>query len=201
MKILLASNNQHKLKEIQQIFEQELPGKITILTPAQVMKEILDVEENGETLEANALLKAKAFFEKTGIPCIADDTGLEIKALNGEPGVMSARYAGEHGNDSANRKKTLKELDGTDIDKRQAQFRTVICYHDNTKIEYIEGICKGKIIFEEKGENGFGYDSLFVPEGYDRTFAEMSDDEKNAISHRGNAVKNFVRFIGNLISD
>lgn len=200
MEILLASNNRHKLKEMQQIFDAALPGKIKIMTPSDVHGKILDVEENADTLEGNAYLKAKAFFDKTNIPCIADDTGLEIDALNGAPGVHSARFSGVHGDDAANRKKALELLTGKELDERTARFRTVICFVADEKEEYIEGRCEGRIIFEERGDMGFGYDSLFQPEGHERTFAQMSDDEKNAISHRGNAVRNFVEFVkGNLM--
>ncbi len=195
MKILLGSNNKHKQEEIQQIFDREIPGQVQLLLPAEVLENNIDPEETGTTFEENSLIKAKAFHEVSGMPAIADDTGLEIDALNGQPGVYSARFAGEHGNDAANRNKALELLDGTDDNQRTARFRTVICLVDMDIVRYAVGKCEGRIIREEKGRGGFGYDSLFVPLGHSRTFAEMSADEKNAISHRNNAAMNLVKIL------
>ena len=195
MKLLIGTNNKHKVKEIKEILDEEFPGRFEIVTPDDVLDNSVEIEETGKTLEENAYLKSSKFFSLTNIPSISDDTGLEIEALNGEPGVNSARYSGVHGNDAANRKKVLKLLNGVPDEKRKAQFRTVICYVDDRKTEYIEGICSGRIINEERGTNGFGYDSLFVPDGYDKTFAEMTAEEKNRVSHRGKAVRNLVEFL------
>ena len=167
--------------------------RIKILS--EVLDELFDVVEDGLTLEENAFKKASEYHNLTVLPCFADDTGLEIDALNGEPGVHSARFAGEHGNDAENRKKVLYLLSNFPIEKRTAQFRTVICFYDGSKPYFIEGICKGKINFDEKGTNGFGYDSIFIPDGSTKTFAEMNPFEKNEISHRGKAIRNFVQFL------
>lgn len=195
MKLLIGTNNQHKVREIKGILEKEFPGKFNIVTPADVLDNSIDIDETGKTLEENAYLKSNEFYSLTQIPSISDDTGLEIEALNGEPGVNSARYSGEHGNDAENRKKVLNLLNGVPEEKRKARFRTVICYVREGKAEDIEGICSGKIIEVERGANGFGYDSIFVPDGFDKTFAEMTAEEKNRLSHRGKAVRNFVEFL------
>ena len=147
-----------------------------------------EVIEDGDTLYDNALKKASAMAERVDYAVMADDTGLFVNALNGEPGVHSARYASEH-DDKKNREKLLNNL--KDKDDRSAYFKTEIILIDEEKnIIPIEGVCPGKISLEEKGENGFGYDSIFIPDGYDKTFAEMSHEEKNEISHRSRALKN-----------
>ena len=194
MKLLIATNNKHKISEIVRIFEQKIPGKIDILTPNDLHLE-LDVEETAGTLEGNAELKAKAFFDAVKIPVIADDTGLEIDALDGQPGVYSARFAGEPPNDERNRQKVLALMKDIPEEERTARFRTVICYIDDKGINFIEGKCEGKIIEEERGDAGFGYDPIFIPEGFDKTFAEMTADEKNSISHRGRAIRNFADWL------
>jgi XTP/dITP diphosphohydrolase len=194
MKLLIASNNKHKISEIQRILNEKFPGKYEILSPADLSIN-LDVVEDADTLEGNAELKARAFFDKAQIPVIADDTGLEIDALDGRPGVYSARFAGEDVTYADNRRKALELLANIPDKKRTARFRTVICYFDGKRKEFIEGRCDGKIIFEDRGDAGFGYDQIFMPDGYDRTFAEMSADEKNAISHRGRAVRNFADWL------
>ncbi len=195
MKLLLGSNNKHKAEEIKAIFDSKLPGKIVLLTLDDVLDDAFDVEETGDTLEENAILKAEIYHKVTGLPCIADDTGLEIDALDGAPGVMSARFAGEHGNDTANRALVLDKLTGVSYEKRTARFRTVICYFGNSGVELIAGTCAGRIITNERGKGGFGYDPIFVPDGFDTTFAEMSAEQKNAISHRGRAVTKLVEFL------
>lgn len=198
MKLLIGSNNKHKAKEIQEIFDRKAPGQITILRPDDVLTEKLDVDECGNTLEMNAYLKASAFNKATGIACIADDTGLEIDTLDGKPGVHSARFAGNDCNDEDNRKKVLSLLKNIDPDKKTARFRTVICFCNGEKIDYVEGICNGNIIDIERGFNGFGYDPVFVPAGFDITFAEMTAEQKNKLSHRGKAIENLINQLKNL---
>jgi XTP/dITP diphosphohydrolase len=195
MKLLIGTNNKHKLKEIWSIFDVEMPGKYELLSIAEALGRDIDIEETGTTLEENAFIKAKTLFELTGLPCISDDTGLEIDALGGQPGVHSARFSGEYGNDAANRAKALDLLKDVPHKKRTARFRTVICYIDSDKTEYIDGKVEGTIIFEERGSAGFGYDPIFQPLGFDKTFAEMTDVEKNEISHRGNAIRNLVEWM------
>ncbi len=192
MKLLLASNNKHKLIELLKILENKNLKNIEIITP-EMLNSSLEVDETGLTFEENSLLKAKAFYEKYKIPTISDDSGLEIEELNNEPGVFSARYVGENCDDKANRLKVLNKLSNNL--KRNAMFRTIICYFDGNNIEYFEGICKGIITFDEKGKNGFGYDSIFIPDNYSITFAEMEENVKNKISHRAFALTKFVNWL------
>jgi len=201
MKLLIGSNNKHKADEIQEIFDRVALGKVKILTPSNVLSDVLDIIEDGDTLEKNALLKAQGFFEATGISCIADDTGLEIDALNGKPGVRSARFAGEDSNDQNNRDKVLYLMKDIEPQRRSARFRTVICYYGSDDVWYVDGICEGQIINSELGSNGFGYDPIFIPEGFDLTFAEMTAEQKNKLSHRGKAIENLISelFIRKLI--
>ncbi len=199
MKILLATNNRHKAKEIGQIFDAHKKDAIEILLPKDVLTEPLDPVEDSPTLAGNAAKKAREFFEAAKIPTVADDTGLEIDALGGEPGVMSARYAGEHGDNQANRDKVLRELKDVPTEKRAARFKTVFCYFDGERERLVEGVCVGKIIDEERGDGGFGYDPIFVPDGYEQTFSEMSDSEKNAISHRGRATEKLFRLLESMM--
>ena len=152
-----------------------------------------DIPETADTLEGNALLKARYVKEKYGYDCFADDTGLEVTALDGSPGVYSARYAGELKNSAANRQKLLRALD--EKDDRSARFRTVVAWIGDGKEYLFEGIVNGTIITEEKGSAGFGYDSVFVPEGYTQTFAELGMDIKNAISHRAMAINKLKQFL------
>lgn len=198
MKILLASNNRHKAKEILDKI-QEAKLRVEILTPEDISSDVFDVEERGRTLEENAFLKARFFYEKFNLPTFADDTGLEVDALDGAPGVFSARFSGVYGNDRANRLKLLSLLKNIPENERTARFRTVICFIDNGKPTFFEGVCPGAIITEERGEGGFGYDSIFVPQGYNFTFAEMSFEEKNRISHRSRAIEKFVGFLKKLL--
>lgn len=153
-----------------------------------------DIEETGDTFMENASIKANAIHKATGLPCFADDSGLLVDALNGRPGVKSARYAGEPVNHDANIDLLLKELDGTD--NRKASFRTVICYKDKTKELFFEGEVKGEITKERKGQNGFGYDPVFIPENNTLTFAEMTPEEKNKISHRKRALEKLKLYLG-----
>lgn len=184
-KIVLSTDNKNKLREIREILE-DLDVKIYGKSDIDGMD--FEVIEDGDTLYDNALKKASAMAERVDYAVLADDTGLFVNALNGEPGVHSARYASEH-DDKKNIEKLLNNL--KDKDDRSAYFKTQIILIDEEKnIIPIEGVCPGKISLEEKGENGFGYDSIFIPDGYDKTFAEMSHEEKNEISHRSRALKN-----------
>lgn len=189
-KLVFATNNAHKLDEIRSI----LGDKIEILS----LKDIdchADIPETAETLEGNAALKAQYIYNNYGLDCFADDTGLEVEALNGAPGIYSARYAGGEGHDSeANMKKLLSEMEGKD--NRKARFRTAICLIEDGKEHIFEGIVNGEIIQERRGGEGFGYDPVFVPEGYTETFAEMGNDEKNKISHRARAVAKLCEYLG-----
>lgn len=188
-KIVFATNNAHKLNEVRAILGENIE--------VQSLKDIDcydDIPETADTLEGNALLKARYIYERFGVDCFADDTGLEVEALYGAPGVYSARYANENGHNSeANMQKLLKELDG--IENRKAQFRTAIIVIVNGKEHLFEGIVKGNIIKVRKGTSGFGYDPVFVPEGYDKTFAELGDDIKNKISHRAIATQKLCKFL------
>ncbi len=188
MELLFASHNIHKAKEIELL----LPPSITLKTLADynIFEEIV---ESGSTLEENALIKARFAYERTHLNCFADDTGLEVVSLNGAPGVYSARYAGEDGNSSANISKLLNEL--SHVENRKAQFRCCIALVYEGSEYLFEGIVKGNIIKERRGTNGFGYDSVFVPNGYAQTFAELSLHVKNSISHRTQAIKKMTEFL------
>lgn len=188
-KFVFATNNSHKLEEVTAI----LGEKVELLS----MKDIkcdTDIPETADTLEGNALLKARYIFDNYHLDCFADDTGLEVEALNGAPGVYSARYAGGEGHDAqANMLKLLHELEGKK--NRKAQFRTAISLILDGKEYLFEGVIKGEIIKEKRGDSGFGYDPIFKPEGYDRTFAELGNDIKNQISHRALAVQKLCEFL------
>lgn len=194
MKLLIASNNQKKLKELLAIVETAKLN-FEIVTPNQLGIDI-NPEENGATLESNALIKAKEFYLAARVITIADDTGLEVDALDGRPGVYSARYAGENATDGENRSKLLHELGNTE--ERSARFRTVICLFDGKKKHFFNGVCEGKISIEEKGSSGFGYDQLFIPSSYDETFAEMDTLVKNKISHRAKALQLLIEYLKSL---
>jgi XTP/dITP diphosphohydrolase len=187
-KMVVATNNAHKLKEIAAILGQEIE-----LLSLKDIQCFADIPETADTLEGNARQKAMYIYENYGMDCFADDTGLEVEALGGAPGVFSARYAGEGHDSEANMQKLLKELAGKE--NRKAQFRTVICLIRNGKEHLFEGIVKGEIIQEKRGGEGFGYDPIFVPEGYDLTFAELGDDVKNTIGHRARAVEKLCQFL------
>lgn len=187
MKIILATQNSKKIEEIRlKLTEFEVEGLDPTLFPEELL-------ETGKTLQANALQKARQVYAVTNTTCFADDTGLEVEALNGEPGVYSARYAGEQKNSDENMNLLLEKL--KDSMDRKAQFRTVIALIVEGKEYLFEGICKGHIIDEKRGALGFGYDPIFVPDGYDTTFAEMDLAIKNQISHRGLAVNKLVDFL------
>ena len=191
MKIIFATNNAHKLQEVQQILGDSYP----LVTPRECgITE--DIPEAQDTLEGNALQKARYLYERTGTNCFADDTGLEVEALGGAPGVRSARYAGDGHDFSANTALLLKNLAGKD--DRSARFRTVIALILDGKEYLFEGEVKGYITDTEAGAGGFGYDPVFVPDGYDITFAEMDPVEKNRISHRGRAVEKLNTFLRGL---
>lgn len=187
MKTFFASQNPNKIREISAL----MPAGIEISGIDDVTS--TELEETGSTLEENALQKAEYVARRTGLPAFADDTGLEVEALHGAPGVMSARYAGEEKSAEANIRKLLSELAG--ISNRHAQFRTVIAYVNGNKHHLFEGKIAGKIIESPRGKEGFGYDPVFVPEGSDKTFAEMTLTEKNRFSHRARAVARFVEFL------
>ncbi len=164
-----------------------LSGLDIELVDTSAVDGIGEIEEDAPTLEGNATKKARAFHEWTGLPAIADDTGLEVEALSGRPGVRSARYAGDGCSPADNRALLLSELSGQK--NRAARFRTVLALATNDGVEFFDGVCSGRITATERGTGGFGYDVIFVPDGYDRTFAELSRVEKNAISHRGRALR------------
>ena len=188
-KIVFATNNKHKLDEIRKI----TAGKIEILSLSDINCNE-DIEETGTTLEENALIKARYVKNKYDYDCFADDTGLEVEALNGEPGVYSSRYAGAQCNPQDNMNKLLDALQG--INNRNAQFRTVIAVTLNNNEHLFEGVVKGHITTEKHGSNGFGYDPIFMPIGYNNTFGELSDEVKNGISHRAVAMEKLIVFLG-----
>ena len=185
--IVFATNNRHKLDEVRSIL-----GKTCNIVSLADIGCREDIPETSNTLEGNALLKARYVKQHYGYDCFADDTGLEVKALNNAPGVYSARYAGEKKDSSANRKKLLTELENQN--NREARFRTVISLVWKEQEYLFEGEVKGHIIDEERGQGGFGYDPVFIPEGYGQTFAEMDDEIKNTISHRAKAVKQLEKW-------
>ena len=188
-KLVFATNNAHKLEEIRAI----LGDKVEILSLNDINCHA-DIPETADTLQGNAALKAQYIYENYGLDCFADDTGLEVEALNGAPGIYSARYAGGEGHDSeANMKKLLAEMQ--DKDNRKARFRTVICLIEGGEEHFFEGIVNGSIIRERKGGAGFGYDPVFMPDGYSETFAEVGNDEKNKISHRARAVQKLCEYL------
>lgn len=187
MNLIFASQNENKILEIQnKLTHKKIIGLDKLLFPFELL-------ETGETLAENALQKARQVHAKTGKNCFADDTGLEVTSLNGEPGVYSARYAGPQKNSQDNMDLLLQNL--VDKNDRSAQFKTVIALIWEGKEYVFEGVCKGEIIKEKRGEKGFGYDPIFVPNGYQKTFAEMNMEEKSTISHRGLAVEKLVEFL------
>ena len=188
MKLVFATNNLNKLKEVQKM----LPNFIELLS----LKDINcfdEIEETATTLEGNAKIKANYISEKFGYNCFADDTGLEVEAINGEPGVYSARYAGEPANSENNMVKLLDALKKET--NKKAHFRTSICLNLNDEQFLFDGICQGTILDKKHGETGFGYDPIFKPEGFNQSFAEMTSEEKNKISHRGLAIQKLVAFL------
>ena len=190
MRLVLATRNPGKVAEL----AAHLDGLgVTLVTAAHM--DAPEVEEDADTLEGNAEKKARALWDHAALPALADDTGLEVDALDGAPGVYSARFAGPGADADANRRKLLADLAGAET--RAARFRTVLAYADADGVRTFEGVCEGLIATEESGTAGFGYDSVFRPaEGDGRTFAEMTADEKNRISHRGRALDAFVAWFG-----
>ena len=191
MKFIIATHNMKKQAEMQRILS---PLGVEVLTAEMAGVTLTDVEETGATFEENAVLKAENGCSESGLPCIADDSGLSVDFLGGEPGVYSARYCGKHGDDEANIQKLLKKLEGVPEEKRTARFVSVVCvcFPDGRKLTG-DGKCEGKIGFEKHGDNGFGYDPVFMVGK--KSFAELSADEKDKISHRGNALRKLVRVL------
>jgi len=190
MKLIFTSHNEGKAKEIEKL----LPSNFQI----QTLKEIEffdEIEENQDTFKGNALQKANFIHEKFNVNCFSEDSGLEIEVLNGEPGVLSARYAGQPKDDEKNIQKVIQNIKNKE--NKKAAFKTVICLILNNKEYFFEGTIKGEIILEKRGNNGFGYDPIFIPNGYDKTFAEMDISEKNKISHRAIAIHKMVDFLKN----
>ena len=189
-KLVFATNNSHKLREIKGILSQEFD--IVSLADINIREEI---PEDEDSIEGNAMQKARYIHEKTGLDCFADDTGLEVEALGGAPGVYSARYAGENASFEDNMDKLLDALDGKT--QRKASFRTAIALILDKKESVFFGRVDGKILESKTGVGGFGYDPVFLPDGYSQSFAEIPPDEKNSISHRGRAVEKLVQFLNN----
>jgi XTP/dITP diphosphohydrolase len=187
LKLVFATNNKHKLEEVQAMLTN---FEIVSLADIHCFE---DIPETADNLVGNAILKANFITEKYGLDCFADDTGLEVEALNNEPGVYSARYAGEDNNAEANMNKLLKNLEN--IPNRKAQFKTAIALNIQGKQFIFEGICKGNILTEKRGDSGFGYDPIFMPDGFKTSFAEMNLAEKSSISHRGKAVEKLVTYL------
>lgn len=188
IKLVFATNNANKIREIQAL----MPQHIDLLSLEQIGCSE-DIPETAKTIEGNALQKAHYVKENYGYDCFADDTGLEVEALNGAPGVYSARYAGEEKDNQANMNKLLKELE--QHENRSARFKTVIALILGDKEYTFPGICEGEILSEKRGDQGFGYDPVFKPTGYSTTFAEMSLEEKSKISHRGRATRKLIEFL------
>ena len=187
-RIVFATNNAHKLSEVKAVLGDGY--ELVTLREVGITE---DIPETGATLDENASIKARYVYERTGLDCFADDTGLEVAALNGAPGVRSARYATDGHDFAANNRKLLAELQNKE--NRRARFRTVISLIRNGVEQQVEGIVEGTIATSQSGSEGFGYDPLFIPDGYDVTFAEMSTEQKNTISHRGRAVAALVKIL------
>ena len=188
-KLVFASNNAHKLEEVRALFS----GRLEVVSLADIGCHE-EIPETADTLEGNALIKARHVWERYGLYCFADDTGLEVEALDGAPGVYSARFAGEHATFEENVALLLERLKGVPAPRR-ACFRTVIALIDEYGTHFFEGAVNGEITLEPSGDHGFGYDPIFRPEGCPKTFAELSSEEKNAMSHRGRAVQRLARYL------
>ena len=188
MKLVFATNNKHKLQEVRDI----VGDRVEVLSLSDIDCND-DIPETADTLQGNALIKARYIYEKYGVDCFADDTGLEVESLDGAPGVYSARYAGEECDSEANMKKLLHNL--TDKNNRNAQFRTVIALIINGEEKLFNGIVKGVIATEKMGTSGFGYDPIFIPEGFSESFAQMDASMKNSISHRYRATEELSKFL------
>lgn len=191
MNILLATNNLHKITEVKSILNNISGLKVLSLSDYGLKS---DTDETGNTLEENALQKARAVYKLLEIPSLADDTGLFVEALQGEPGVHSARYAGKNASYEINNLKLLDKMKNIPDNKRNAYFETVLCFYKSEKdYDFFRGVCKGKILSSPGGKNGFGYDPLFLPEGFSQTLAEMTEKEKNEISHRRKSLEEFKK--------
>ncbi len=196
-KLVISTGNQNKVKEIKDILSDL---NIEVVSKKDLGLASIQVEEDGDTLEENSLKKARELSKRIDYMVVADDSGLFVDQLDGKPGVHSSRYGGEEGNDSKNNRKLLDELKGIPLEKREAKFKSIIALITEDKKEIIVyGECKGRIGFEEKGKNGFGYDPLFIPYGYEKTFGEIGEEEKNKISHRSNALKNLKLELARLL--
>ena len=187
-KIIFASNNVNKVIEIRKILED----KYEILTLKEAGLDI-DIPEPHNTMELNAFEKASTIFNLMGTTCFAEDSGLEVDALGGEPGVLSARYAGTHGDDEKNIEKLLNNMHN--VENRNARFRTVISLIEKGENKFFEGVCEGTLAYQQRGNHGFGYDPIFIPLGFDKTFAECTPEEKNAVSHRKKAIKQMIEYL------
>lgn len=195
-RIVVATNNQHKLEELRRIASAIAPAELEFLAPEEVLGSPWEgVEEEGRTLEENAYLKATALFERLYRPVVADDSGLEVEILGGKPGVRSARFVGS---EAKNRRAVLERLRRVPPERRRARFRCVLCYRDWLRTVCVEGIVEGTIALEERGQQGFGYDPIFIPEGQERTFGEMEPWEKDRLSHRFRATVALVEFLRRL---
>jgi XTP/dITP diphosphohydrolase len=198
MDIILASRNKKKIKELKKIIEDSMvlteDRTVNIHIPDE-FSQCGEVEEDGDTFTANAVKKALYIAECSGMTAVADDSGIEVDALNGAPGVYSARYAGEPADDMANNRKLLDDLKDVPDEKRAARFVCCIALASGGEMQTFTGYVEGRIGRENRGENGFGYDPLFYPEGHDRTFAEMKDEEKHSMSHRGRALEKLRQYI------
>jgi len=191
MKLLLASSNAHKAKEFERLFElYDTP--IMVLIPHSIGLSMPEIDECGDSFAANAFIKAKTLFDMTGIPTLADDSGLSVDVLEGNPGIYSARYAGEQANDSDNRQLLIRNINAAKVTNSTGRFVAALAVCDELRSFIVEGKCDGLIINEERGANGFGYDPMFIPTGYEQTFAELDTDIKHTISHRANALKNLI---------
>jgi XTP/dITP diphosphohydrolase len=197
VKIVLATRNKNKVEEIREILKMylgdEIFSQIELLSSADF--QIPEIEEDGKTYEENALKKAREVYKFTKLPSLADDSGIEVEILGRRPGVFSASYAGEGATDEENNKKLLKELENVPIEKRKAKFKCVIAYVDSVEERIFYGETSGKVIFEPLGDGGFGYDPLFLPDGFDLTYAQLPGEVKNRISHRSKALQKFAEFL------
>ena len=191
MQIILATHNRGKMKEMSSILAH-LPVKLLTLDD---FPQIGEIPETGETLKENAFIKAETVHQKTGLPALADDTGLEVVALDGAPGVHSSRYDGETATFEDNCRKMLQEMDGIPAEERTAQFHTVIAFVSDSGNEWTEGMVEGRILEKKQGDGGFGYDPLFYYPPLKKTFAELNSEQKNNISHRGKALRNFCQIL------
>ncbi|HAE42280.1 MAG TPA: non-canonical purine NTP pyrophosphatase, RdgB/HAM1 family [Clostridiales bacterium] len=199
LRIVISTSNEHKVKEIREVLHK---FDVEVISKNNIGLDHIEVEEDGQTLEENAIKKAKELWKHTGGIVIADDTGLFVKYLKGDPGVHSSRYAGEHATDSENNTLLLKNMINVSEKDRTAFFKTVIVVIDTqTRLHLSEGICYGKIGFEQKGEYGFGYDSLFIVDNIGKTFAQMSNEEKNNLSHRGKALSKLEKVLTEILHE